>query len=137
VNRLERAILWTTPTGLVVLVAFYIFNHLMQPALPSSWDYKDVVTILLAIVTISLTVLGILIAIAAFISYQKIVDLAGERAETASEQFLVSPAFQTRVDLLISERMKNAQTDELEAKLDVTQDNTGPGSAADEPWIDP
>lgn len=109
----------------------------MQPALPSSWDYKDVVTILLAIVTISLTVLGILIAIAAFISYQKIVDLAGERAETASEQFLVSPAFQTRVDLLISERMKNAQTDELEAKLDVTQDNTGPGSAADEPWIDP
>ena len=72
-----------------------------------------------------------------FISYQKIVDLAGERAETASEQFLVSPAFQTRVDLLISERMKNAQTDELEAKLDVTQDNTGPGSAADEPWIDP
>jgi hypothetical protein len=33
--------------------------------------------------------------------------------------------------------MKNAQTDELEAKLDVTQDNTGPGSAADEPWIDP
>lgn len=138
-NLLERIIFWFVAVGLVVLSLVYFFGHVVQPKLPTGWDYKDVVSILLAIVTVALTVLGIIIAIAAFWGYQKITEAAVEKAEKASamatDTFLGSTIFQTRLELLISEQMRNIRRDQIEPSLDVSsgQEDGAPG---DQPWED-
>ena len=137
-NLLERIVFWFVAAGVVVLAGVYFFSHAMSPELPKSWDYKDVVSILLAIVTVALTILGIVIAIAAFWSYQKITDLAADRAESASKLFLGSPTFTDRVDAIISERMENLRKDQLEKTLNLSASPMpeGGGDFPDAPWVD-
>jgi len=122
--------------GLIVLAGVYFFSHTLDPKLPPLWDYKDVVSILLAIVTVALTVLGIIIAVAAFWSYQKITEAAEQRAEGASERFLLSEAFLTRLDVHIIERLKNERQNQVQPNLDVQEPDGGETGATDEPWVD-
>ena len=140
-NLFERIIFWLVTAAIVILAGVYFFNHTVPPEMPTSWDYKDVVALLLGVVTAGLTVVGIIIAIAAFWSYQQITQAASERAEKASkettDQFLSSATFQTRLDILISERMKNMRKDEIEPGLNVTADGQPEAApAGDQPWND-
>lgn len=142
-NGLERTVFWLVAVGTAALALTYFFTHTRQPELPTSWDYKDVVSILLAIVTIALTVLGVIIAVAAFYSYQKLTEIASERAgevagdvsATRTTTFLGSADFHARVDAIILERIANMRKDEIEPSLDVTADGVA-APAADTPWTD-
>jgi len=135
-NLAEKIVFWAVAAGLIVLAGIYFFSHTISPELPSSWDYKDVVSILLSIVTVALTVLGIIIAIAAFWSYQKITEAAEQRAEGASERFLTSEAFLTRLDIHIVERLRNERQSQVQPNLDVSEPDGGGAGGKDEPWVD-
>lgn len=135
-NLAERIVFWTVAVGLVVLGGIYFFTHTLSPQLPAGWDYKDVVSILLSIVTVALTVLGIIIAIAAFWSYQKITEAAEQRAEGASERFLASESFLARLDVHILERLKNERQNQVQSNLDVSQEGGNGDGDGDKPWVD-
>ena len=141
---IERFVLWVTFLALVALLATYGVSHTLPASMPNGWDYKDVVSMLLAIVTVALTVLGIIVAIAAFVGFQKISEIAAENAERSSDrrtdEFFGSDAFNARVEAVILERMKNMRKDELGGRLDVGAANepaAAPvGPVEDEPWVD-
>lgn len=138
-KQFERAAIWVTFFMSLAIAATYFFTHVTQPKMPTSWDYKDVVSILLAIVTVALTILGIIIAVAAFWSYQKIIEIASDKAEHASKRtttdYLDSTAFAARLDLIILERTRNYRKDQLEPHLDVSAPG-GVEPVGDQPWED-
>jgi len=120
-NLIERAALTLAVVGLFVLSLIYFFGHVVQPVMPTSWDYKDVVTILLSIVTVGLTMLVILVAVATLWGYQQISDHAGKRGEEASvksaKEYLGSEDFRNDLRDAISEHRKNEAQDQFGAGL--------------------
>lgn len=135
-KSVERLALVLVGLAVAALWAVYIAFHTATPSLPDNWDYKDVVSLLLAVVTVALTVLGIIIALAALWGYQQITQAAANRAAQASDIYFESTTFIARLDLLISERMKNARKDEIEPSLDVSNDGAPKDGGADEVWTD-
>lgn len=119
-----------------ILIVFVITTWNKAPEF-GPWDYKDVVSLLLAIVTTVLAALGIILAVGAFWGYQKIADHATERAEKAVDAFLNSDKFYAKVKAIASEQMANNMRPVVAETINVTPPGDQPqqaGAPGDEPW---
>lgn len=75
------------------------------------WEYKDLVAILLSVVSIVVTFIGIIVAVAAIWGYQSIRAIAEQKAEETSragcDDYLKSESFQATVGAAIREQIEN------------------------------
>lgn len=77
----------------------------------NGWDYKDVIAVLLTVVTVVLTFIGLVVALAAIWGWQTISQGAATEAAKASasqtDHHLQSDTFKAGLKLLIMEQMEN------------------------------
>lgn len=73
------------------------------------WEYKDLVAVLLTVVTVALTFIGLIVAGAAIWGYQSIRSIAERKAEETSrsgvDDYLHSEHFKSGLDVAIRERL--------------------------------
>ena len=90
---------------------------------PGKWEYKDLISILLTVVSVIVTFIGIIVAVAAIWGYQSIRNVAEQKAEETSRQgcddYLRSDVFRNAIDLALQARI------ELHAK-EAVQNALGP-----------
>ncbi len=108
-----------------------------------SWEYKDLISILLTVVSVIVTFIGIIIAIAAIWGIQTLRTLAETKAvETSklgSEAFLKSEEFKQIVEAQIRDSIqlsaRDAVQDALAPLIVRSEDGTDDGNG-DEEWVD-
>lgn len=75
------------------------------------WEYKDLVSVLLTVVTIVLTFIGLVVALAAIFGWQTISQgatrRASEVAQGATDTHLRSDDFQSKLKVLVEEQVEN------------------------------
>jgi len=90
--------------GLVYLYACHGIN------LPTNgWNWTDLITILLTIVTIVLGALGTLIAVAALLGYQHIHKSAELRSGEAVDEYLNSEVFEKKLSEMIDRQYERSR----------------------------
>ena len=107
------------------------------------WEYQDLVAVLLAVVSIMVTFIGIIIAVAAIWGFQTLKSMAEAKAvETSklgSETFLKSDEFQgtlkSEIQAAIQSSARDAVQDAL-APLIVKNDDGVEHQGGDEEWVD-
>jgi hypothetical protein len=76
---------------------------------PGKWEYKDLIAVLLTVVTIVLAFIGFIIAGAAIWGYQSLRSIAEDKAEKTSkagfEAYLKSDVFNSLVTIALKERI--------------------------------
>lgn len=77
---------------------------------PGAWEYKDLVSVLLTVVSIIVTFIGIIIAVGAIWGYQSLRGIAEQKAEETSragcDAYLSSELFNLRVDAALQSRLE-------------------------------
>lgn len=122
------------------------------PLHPSpGWEYKDLVSVLLTVVTIVLAFLGLAVALAAIWGWQTISQGAARRAaEVATDKtdaHLQSDDFQAKLKVLVEEQVENIKRAAAQQRITaegvpndpqpVPQAPRGqPGAMPDETWQD-
>ena len=113
------------------------------PLRPSAgWEYKDLISALLTVVTIILAFIGLVVGIAAVWGWQTISKgAAREAAKVSAEQtdaHLQSESFQGALKVLIAEQLEKMKKAEVQAEVIVDPGRDAPAGppAADEPWQD-
>jgi len=107
-----------------------------------SWEYKDLVAILLTVVSVIVTFVGIIVAVAAIWGFQTIRAMAEEKAvevsRAGSTQYLQSEEFAASVRAQVDEEMrKRAQEAVQDALAPVIVPSDAPDHpAGDEQWHD-
>jgi hypothetical protein len=91
---------------------FWLFVNPATAALrPGTWEYKDLIAVLLSVVAIIVTFIGLFVAVGAIWGYQAIRGIAEHRAEEAaissSQIHLGSEAFKADLLIAIREQMEN------------------------------
>lgn len=88
---------------------------------PGMWEYKDLVSVLLTVVSIIVTAIGIIIAIAAIWGYQSLKGVAEQKAEEISrlncDIYLQSDDFRARVDVALKTRLENEAKEAVQNAL--------------------
>lgn len=107
------------------------------------WEYKDLVAVLLSVVSIIVTFIGIIVALAAIWGYQTIKSMAEEKAvqtsSVAINAHLGSDAFSTKVDEAIRARMDAVAKDVVQDTLNplILRSDAAPEfQVKDEEWRD-
>lgn len=94
------------------------------------WDYKDVVSVLLTVVTVVLTFIGLVVALAAIWGWQTISQGAAREAAKASasqtDDHLQSETFKAGLKLLVIEQIENMKKSSVQD--DVVVDVRGQGT---------
>lgn len=107
------------------------------------WEYKDLISVLLTVVSLIVTFIGIIIAIAAIWGFQTLKAMAEAKAvetsRTGSENFLKSEEFQSIVDRQIQASIqasaRDAVQDALAPLIVKTEDGANEGNG-DQEWVD-
>ncbi|QWC55802.1 hypothetical protein F7D01_00710 [Erythrobacter sp. 3-20A1M] len=130
---------------MALTIALILLLHAVGAELivKGSWEYKDLISILLTVVSVIVTFVGIIIAIAAIWGFQTLKTMAEEKAvETSklgSEAFLKSPEFQTiintRIQTAIEASARDAVQDAL-APLIVRNDDGASEGNGEQEWVD-
>lgn len=110
---------------------------------PGAWEYKDLIAILLSVVSLIVTFIGFLVAVAAIWGFQTLrgmaEKLAVETSQTGSDTYLNSEAFGQRIDaaltLAMELRARDAVQDALGASI-LTSDAAPEHQGQDEEWHD-
>ncbi|MBB3938237.1 hypothetical protein [Aureimonas phyllosphaerae] len=110
---------------------------------PGAWEYKDLVAVLLSVVSIIVTFIGIIVAIAAIWGYQTIRSLAEEKAIEASQlgsaQYLASSEFKADLKAQIEDAIRTAAREAVQDELttSVLRSDVAPEhQAREEEWRD-
>jgi len=110
---------------------------------PGAWEYKDLIAILLSVVSLIVTFIGFIVAVAAIWGYQTLrgmaEKLAVETSKTGSETYLNSEAFGQRIDAALTVAMelraRDAVQDALGASI-LTADAAPEHQGHDTEWHD-
>jgi hypothetical protein len=110
---------------------------------PGAWEYKDLIAILLSVVSLIVTFIGFIVAVAAIWGYQTLrgmaEKLAVETSKTGSETYLNSEAFGQRINAALTValelRARDAVQDALGASI-LTADAAPEHQGHDTEWHD-
>lgn len=106
-----------------VAVVWVLASHGASSIQPGDWEYKDLIAVLLTVVSIIVTFIGIIVAVAAIWGYQSLKSVAEQKAEETSrlgcDVYFQSDAFRVRVDSALQTRI------EFQAK-EAVQNALGP-----------
>lgn len=139
---LKRAVL---VGNVVMFVCFLLILDAQGAALikPGAWEYKDLIAILLSVVSLIVTFIGFIVAVAAIWGYQTLRSMAEklaiETSKSGSELYLSSEAFKHRVDAAITIAMEARARDAVQDVLgtSVLGSDVGPEhQVRDEEWRD-
>jgi hypothetical protein len=110
---------------------------------PGAWEYKDLIAILLSVVSLIVTFIGFIVAVAAIWGYQTLRSMAEklaiETSKTGSEVYLSSESFKHQVDAAITVAMEARARDAVQDVLgtSILGANAAPEhQARDEEWRD-
>lgn len=129
---------WTNRILLVLnlFLATALFWFLLLGAsktiMPGAWEYKDLVSVLLTVVTVVLAFIGVIVAGAAIWGYQSLKSIAEEKAVKTSQagcdQYLKSPEFRTQIEAAIREKLEAEAKEAIQNALApaVLQADTAP-----------
>lgn len=139
---IKRAILVANVVmfGLLLLLLDLQGAALIQPG---AWEYKDLIAILLSAVSLIVTFIGFIVAVAAIWGFQTIrgmaEQMAVETSKSGSDSYLSSAKFKESVDAAITAAMdaraRDAVQDALSASI-VTADAAPEHQMRDEEWRD-
>lgn len=110
---------------------------------PGDWEYKDLIAILLTVVSLIVTFIGFIVAVAAIWGFQTLrgiaEQLAIETSKSGSDNYLSSEKFKEQVDAAIAAgmeaRARDAVQDVLGASI-VRSDVAPEHQMRDEEWRD-
>lgn len=110
---------------------------------PGAWEYKDLIAIMLSVVSLIVTFIGFIVAVAAIWGFQTLrgmaEKLAVETSQTGSDTYLNSDAFGQRIDAALTvameARARDAVQDALGASI-LTADAAPEHQGQDEQWHD-
>ena len=138
-----KTVTFTALNG-VMFVALFLLLDLQGAAIitKGNWEYKDLIAILLSVVSIIVTFVGIIVAVAAIWGFQTLKAMAEEKAievsKTGSAKYLHSDEFaasiRAQVDVEFTKRAQEAVQDAL-APVIVPADMPD-HQAGDQPWQD-
>lgn len=110
---------------------------------PGAWEYKDLIAILLSVVSLMVTFIGFIVAVAAIWGYQTLRGLAEklaiETSQIGSQSYLKSDEFKRNVDAAITIAMETRARDAVQDVLgtSILGANVAPEhQARDEEWRD-
>ncbi|WP_375271104.1 hypothetical protein [Sphingomonas sp.] len=110
---------------------------------PGAWEYKDLIAILLSVVSLIVTFIGFIVAVAAIWGFQTLRGMAEQTAvETSklgSESYLASGGFKKIVDTAISQAMEARARDAVQDALGTSvlrADAAPEHQQGDEAWQD-
>lgn len=126
--------------GLLLLLLALHGSSLIRPG---AWEYKDLIAILLTVVSLIVTFIGFIIAVAAIWGFQTLRGMAEqisvETSKSGSDSYFNSEKFTQRVDAAITAAMearaRDAVQDVLSASI-VTSDAAPEHQVRDEEWRD-
>ena len=110
-------------TNIVMFVLLLIILDAQGAGLlaPGAWEYKDLVAVLLSVVSIMVTFIGIMVAVAAIWGFQTLRTMAEQKAaETSkswSDTYLSSDPFRVRADEAIKARIEANARDAVQDAL--------------------
>jgi len=88
---------------------------------PGSWKYEDLVSILLSVVSVLVTGIGIVIAVAAIWGFQSLRSLAEQKAEETSRagftEYLGSDTFKQQIDAALKARIEHEAREAVQNAL--------------------
>lgn len=110
---------------------------------PGDWEYKDLIAILLTVVSLIVTFIGFIVAVAAIWGFQTLRGIAEqvsvEASKSGSDSYFSSEGFTQRVDAAITQvmeaRARDAVQDALGASI-VASDAAPEHQMRDEEWRD-
>lgn len=110
---------------------------------PGAWEYKDLIAILLSVVSLIVTFIGFIVAVAAIWGFQTLRSaaekLAVETSKSGSEGYLNSDEFKARVDAalltLMETRARDAVQDALGTSI-LSARSAPEHQGEDEEWRD-
>jgi len=110
---------------------------------PGAWEYKDLIAILLSAVSLIVTFIGFIVAVAAIWGFQTIrgiaEQMAVETSKSGSDSYLSSEKFKESVDVAITAAMEARARDAVQDALSgsiVTADAAPEHQMRDEEWRD-
>lgn len=110
---------------------------------PGDWEYKDLIAILLTVVSLIVTFIGFIVAVAAIWGFQTLrgfaEQLAVETSKTGSDNYFSSEKFKEQVDAAIAAGMETRARDAVQDVLRtsiVTSDAAPEHQMRDEEWRD-
>lgn len=110
---------------------------------PGAWEYKDLVAILLTVVSLIVTFIGFIVAVAAIWGFQTLrgiaEQLAVETSKSGSDSYLSSEEFKKQVDAAIAAGMESRARDAVQDALRtsiITSDAAPEHQMRDEEWRD-
>ena len=110
---------------------------------PGDWEYKDLIAILLTVVSLIVTFIGFIVAVAAIWGFQTLRNIAEqisvETSKSGSDSYFNSEKFTQRVDAAITAAMETRARDAVQDALGasiVTSDTAPEHQVRDEEWRD-
>lgn len=110
---------------------------------PGAWEYKDLIAVLLSVVSLIVTFIGVIVAVAAIWGFQTIrgiaEQMAVETSKTGSESYLGSEAFNQRIDAALTAALEARARDAVQDALgtSILSARTAPEHQGnDEEWHD-
>ncbi len=114
--------------------------HLIKPG---AWEYKDLIAILLSVVSLIVTFIGFIVAVAAIWGFQTLRGMAEkmavETSKLGSETYLNSEKFKASVDAAITIAMEAQARDAVQSALGTSilgSDAAPEHQVRDEAWRD-
>lgn len=91
---------------------------------PGDWEYKDLIAILLTVVSLIVTFIGFIVAVAAIWGFQTLrgiaEQMAVETSKSGSDSYLNSDTFTSKVDAAILDAMESRARDAVQDALSAT-----------------
>lgn len=148
-NELIEDMRWVRHAILAANIAMFGLLFLLLDAQgaalirPGDWEYKDLIAILLTVVSLIVTFIGFIVAVAAIWGFQTLrgiaEQLAIETSKSGSDNYFSSERFKEQVDAAIAAGMqaqaRDAVQDALRASI-VTSDAAPEHQMRDEEWRD-
>jgi hypothetical protein len=110
---------------------------------PGAWEYKDLIAILLTVVSLIVTFIGFIVAVAAIWGFQTLRNIAEqislETSKTGSDSYFKSEKFTERVDAAITAAMESRARDAVQDALGASilkSDAAPEHQVRDEEWRD-
>ena len=110
---------------------------------PGDWEYKDLIAILLTVVSLIVTFIGFIVAVAAIWGFQTLRSIAEqisvETSKSGSDSYFNSEKFTQRVDAAITAAMESRARDAVQDALGasiVKSDAAPEHQVRDEEWRD-
>jgi uncharacterized membrane protein YcjF (UPF0283 family) len=141
--RWVRLAIGVTNLALLVALLFLLSANGASAIVPGAWEYKDLIAILLTAVSVIITFIGFIVAVAAIWGFQTLKGMAEEKAiETSklgSSAYLSSDAFKADLAEQIKAAMQTAAREAVQDALTsviVPADVAPEHQVGDEKWQD-